>query len=319
MILQQVECDVNSTDSNYPKFVSLGDIDRIGIRFSEAPFDVSAIQSVQEYRSFRMQCLKTSLRIVNESQIPPRALVSVRLKRLDSIRRKIDRQGTKFTLGRLDDIIGIRVICDSLNATKELAARIEQSDEIYRVKNYIDNVHGAATGYRGIHYIVKFKQPITLEPERQISVRFEIQVRSFLQHQWAVWSESHGESAKIGKGDLGLISELRSLSAKIAEWESSNPNEGQHRLLCYSGITNLVVAWKPDDLAQPRCDAFGQAYDDAIGWLNYLETKYSTNRQNALLLVGVADPRDAIAVLRITHPLYAARVRLPKDWMPEGI
>ena len=82
-----------------PTFSSLGAIDRIGDAFCKSAQNLQSIADMQSYRSFRMHCLKTTLAIVDACHVPYQAAVSVRLKRLDSIRRKIGRVNTNFTLG----------------------------------------------------------------------------------------------------------------------------------------------------------------------------------------------------------------------------
>ena len=164
----------------------------MGAGFCAEPRTSSFLAAVQGYRAFRMQCLGTTLGILDACHPPPQSVVSVRLKRLDSIRRKITRPGTNFGLGTLDDVIGVRVICQSVSDVAALSARIASSPEVHRVKNYIEVP--AATGYRGIHHIMRFDQPVATD--HFLAVRYEIQVRTYLQHRWAVWSEAHGEKAE---------------------------------------------------------------------------------------------------------------------------
>ena len=173
-----------------PPFSSLGAINRIGTAFCQAPQNLQCIANVQRFRSFRMRCLETTLGIVDACHVPDHATVSVRLKRLDSIRRKIGRVNTNFTLGQLDDVIGVRVICQDLTAVREFSDRVRVSPCFSHPRDYITSP--APTGYRGIHHIMRFQQQVTSTVA--VSMRFEIQARTYLQHCWAVWSESHGEA-----------------------------------------------------------------------------------------------------------------------------
>ena len=259
-----------------------------------------------------MQCLATTLRILDACGTPAHAVVSVRLKRLDSIRRKITRPGANFRLGTLDDVIGVRVICQSVSDAVALSARIESSPHIYRIKNYIETP--AATGYRGIHHIMRFDQPVSAR--RSLTVRYEIQARTYLQHRWAVWSEAHGEKAKIGQADVVHHEQLRSISLDIARWEENNPAHVQDELLPYSGVRTIAVCWRP-----PRGPATPLLFHDdvsaAVLWLNHLEAAYPAQRENALLLVGVAGNVDIERALRLTHPLYVgARAVNPRFYIP---
>ena len=293
-------------------FSSLGAIDRIGNAFCQSAQDPQRINQLQNYRSFRMRCLTTTLAIVDACRVPHHATVSVRLKRLDSIRRKIGRPDTNFSLGRMDDVVGVRIVCQDLSTIKKLSGRIHSSPDFYRLKNYI--TAPARTGYRGINHIMKLQQPLT--EAAKIDMRFEIQTRTYLQHCWAVWSESHGEAAKLGVGDEDEHDRLYALSQKIARWESDNPNTQQIELPVYTGGRSIAVCWRTrHGMVIPYY--FQDEVQDAVDWLNYLETTYPAERENALLLVGVSPTSDVNRLLQLTHPLFTGvRVLDPSYWMP---
>ena len=62
---------------------------------------------------------------------------------------------------------------------------------------------------------------------------------------------------------------------------------------------------------------FQDEVQNAVDWLNYLETTYPGERENALLLVGVTPATATLRVLQLTHPLFTgARVLDPRYWMP---
>lgn len=295
-----------------PPFASLGAVDRIGDAFCQSAQDPQRVADLQYYRSFRMRCLTTTLAIVDACQVPDQATVSVRLKRLDSIRRKIGRTNANFTLGRLDDVVGVRVICEDLSTVRELSHRIQGSPDFYRLKDYI--AAPAATGYRGINHIMRLQQPVTEGTE--INMRFEVQTRTYLQHRWAVWSESHGEAVKLGVGADEEHEHLRALSEEIAQWESDNPATRQIDLPAYTGGRSIAVCWRTRH-GPVIPHYFQDEVQDAVDWLNYLETTYPAERENALLLVGVARTTDTERLIQLTHPLFTgARVPDPKYWMP---
>lgn len=296
-----------------PGFSSLGDVTRAGVRLCEAPRNLDAVGKVQQYRTFRMRCLGTTLGMIDSIGPPSRSLVSVRLKRLDSICRKIGRVGTNFTLGQMDDVIGVRIVCPSFQATRAMSARVRSESEFYKSeKDYTTTPK--ETGYRAAHHIMHFGQ--ALAEGKSLNVRFEIQVRSFLQHRWAIWSESHGEETKAGNASEREKAVLRAVSAKIAKWEESNPDKVQGKLASYTDAKNVIVAWRQKS-AMPMCIPFRDNADAAVRYLNHLETHYPAERGNALLLVGVSDSAEALNVLRQTHPLYTmSRVISPDFWLP---
>ncbi len=310
MSRHQTDCPVPEGVS----FKSLGDVNRLGVGFCADAYAPKNVAGIQSYRAFRMQCLATTLRILDACRPPARSVISVRLKRLDSIRRKITRPDANFRLSTLDDVIGARVICQSVTAVVALSARIKLSPRVHRIKDYIEAP--ATTGYRGIHHIMRFDQPVS--PDRSLTVRFEIQARTYLQHRWAVWSESHGEKAKLGKGDVARQQELRSVAWELAQWEQDNPAREQAELLPYSGVQTVAVCWRPPHGPATRL-LFHDDVGGAVSWLNHLETAYSAQRENALLLVGLADHEEIERALRFTHPLYiGARPVDPRLYAPFG-
>ena len=298
-----------------PPFSSLGAIDRIGDAFCQSAQDLQSIAAVQRYRSFRMRCLTTTLAIVDDCGVPDQATVSVRLKRLDSIRRKLGRVNTNFTLGRLDDVVGVRVICQDLASVSAMSDRIQALSPFYGLRDYI--TAPAPSGYRGINHILRFQQPVTAAT-RTVHVRFEIQVRTYLQHRWAVWSESHGEATKLGLGADEEHEHLRTLSEEIARWEADNPTTRQIELPQYSGGRSIAVCWRTRH-GPVTPYYFHDQVPDAVDWLNYLETTHPGERENALLLVGITDHTATERLLQLTHPLFTgARVPDPKYWMPKS-
>ena len=271
-------------------------------------------QEVQEYREFRSRCLQTTLDIVEASKVPTRALVSVRLKRLDSIRRKIKRCGNQFKLGTMDDVVGVRIVCENYQIACDLSQRIQSLPDCHKLKNYI--THSGKTGYRSLHHIMRFDQPLT--DKKTIRVRFEIQVRSYYQHLWAIWSESQGEDTKIGKEvPADLLADLLAVSERIAQWEESNPETIQRPLPGYiAGGHNIVLAWR-QQYGKPMILRF-YGIERAVKQLNSLENKYPDERRGGLLLVGVTSLEKTLEVLRLTHPLYTMQ-RKKTGWMPPDL
>lgn len=300
------------TAESPPAFSTLGAIDRIGEAFCQSAQNLRCITDVQRFRAFRMQCLRTTLSIVDACQVPSHSVVSVRLKRLDSIRRKLGRPNTNFTLGRLDDVVGVRVICQSLFDARTFSDRISTSPYFYRLKDYVTTP--AETGYRGIHHIVRFKQPVTTTAT--VRVRFEVQARTYLQHRWAVWSEAHGEGVKLGLGTGEEREQLSAVSAELAQWESGNHATRQVELPMYSGGYSIAVCFRPP-FGPVTPYYFDDDVQNAVAWLNFLESTYQAERGNVLLLAGASRTVSINRLLRLTHPLFTGvRVVDPRYWMP---
>lgn len=291
-------------------------VDRAGTEFAKDPGNMSIVRRVQQYRRARMLALDGILDILDSMAIPPAVLVSGRLKRLDTVLRKLRRRNSRFRLSNLDDIVGFRVVCPSLKCAFDLSEGIGKLAVHHKEKNYIRNPHTSQTGYRAIHHIVRAEH--ALASGESIRVGVEIQVRTFYQHMWAVYSESFGETTKVGRGVDKVRTHLRRLGTRIQDWEEENPDIVQRSLPRYTNTKNIVVVWRTDSVE--LLNQFYHEISDAMNWLDYLETAYHDQRKNALLLVGMVDndQEKILETLGMTHPLYVRRrIADPRYWMPD--
>lgn len=302
-------------------FSSRGEIDRAGEKFVQDKNDLEATRIIKSYREFRINCLHTSLSILQKAGLPEHCIVSARLKRMQSIYRKLIRSQQPQGLGNMDDIIGFRVICESYKSARELIDRISSLPEHLKSRLYLDKEHYLKTGYRASHHIMKFAQP--KDQNNMMSVRFEIQVRTYYQHRWAVWCESYGDQAKegfIGRADnmaKSLRQTFMGVSQHLVAWEETNPSDIQTVLPKYAGKLNLVVAWHPEGML-PHHLIFYEDVKTTVDFLDYLETQYSQEVKDILMLVGVSDNENLIDLLKKTHPRFVSSQfdLAPENWMP---
>ena len=290
-------------------FTSASVVGQAGESFAKNNRDSQAKNIINSYRYFRLACLQTSLGRLRQAKLPKNVLISARLKRLRSISRKLQRS-PRGALNRMDDIIGFRVICGSLREMRELVANLEHKLNA-KIRNYIDNTHKNEIGYRAIHVIDKFKQP--LSDEHCITVRFEIQVRTWKQHRWACECEQYGESAKegfVGRKDEeaeDIKDKLRHESDEIKQWEEKHADEIQKKdMPVFQGEQQLMIA---RSIPSPSGASFASDfYDNDISsvkfWLNYYEDNYP--EQKVLLLVGYGNEQSQglKRLLRETHPNF---------------
>lgn len=300
-------------------FKSMGDIRRASKDFCVNQQNPQARDTLNAYRKFRLDCVQTSLSLLKKSDLPEAVLVSARLKRLKSIHRKMRRnpERTNVAINEMDDIIGFRIVCRSLKDAVGLGQRVKENLEA-RMKNYLETEHGARLGYRAIHGIVRFEQPLR---DKHVRVRFEIQIRTWYQHLWACWCESYGEQAKEGfrgsrkrEDDIRkLILELNKRSHEIRDWEESHREYVQEELPCFSGPHNLALAWS-NAQREYNFDSFGGDIPGAVRYLNYLESRGDVD---PLLLVGISETPHLRKLLRRTHPNFMRSQSLdPQYWMP---
>lgn len=118
--------------------------------------------------------------------------VTHRVKTIDSILEKIERKKYKDPKKHLTDISGIRIITffenDIENVLKIIKECFDISEE--NSSNKTDSLSTDKIGYRSHHFVAKLGKNRSSSPEyADISdLYFEIQVRTVLQHAWAVIS-----------------------------------------------------------------------------------------------------------------------------------
>ena len=312
-----LEQEVDCLPTGDLTFASMGDIKRATGKFRDDPGDPVALDVLNSYRRFRLNCIRTSLLLLKDSGLPDKVLVSARLKRLKSIYRKLRRSEVTAPLNVMDDIIGFRVICESLEDAVRLGGRIGSRTDT-TIKDYIKEEHPAGLGYRAIHGITRFDQPFR---NRTVKVRFEIQVRTWYQHLWASWCESHGEQAKEGypnaqPGDhiWGKKLKLRQCSDGLCDWEKSHPATIQQNLPSFCDPYHVAIAWF-NSMKEYNFTPFWNDISGAVNHLTYLEKRLDSD---PLLLVGVAEDQNLESLLRQTHPNFMSGRSLdPQYWMPK--
>lgn len=152
-------------------------------------------EAVQWYAQNRGLYKKLSLKIQNiivelleEANIPIHAVTN-RAKDVDSFKTKIDDPKYDDPLKQITDLSGIRIIAYVEDDLIPICKIIEETLDIDQhnsgdksVELGIDKV-----GYKSIHYIAKIKIDRLKLPEYKKfkDLKFEIQVRTILQHAWA--------------------------------------------------------------------------------------------------------------------------------------
>lgn len=112
--------------------------------------------------------------------------IKSRLKRLDSIKEKLERKDLPLEFETIEehihDVAGVRVVCSFVDDVYLLADALLKQDDITLLerKDYIANPK--ANGYRSLHLIVMV--PIFLEHEKRM-MQVEIQLRTIAMDFWA--------------------------------------------------------------------------------------------------------------------------------------
>jgi ppGpp synthetase/RelA/SpoT-type nucleotidyltranferase len=130
--------------------------------------------------------------------------VSSRVKSPESLRRKLLRPDKTYTeIWDVTDLIGLRVITFFEDSIDEVASLIERNFDVdYRNStNKLYQGDFDRFGYRSLHYVCSTSSP-------ECELRFEIQIRTILQHAWAEIEHDLGYKA----GDLAPLKFRRRFS-----------------------------------------------------------------------------------------------------------
>lgn len=152
---------------------------------------------MEEYRRQRPLMLEVESRITKrlneylaETDVVVAAVES-RVKTEDSLAGKLERKGSKYkSLADITDIIGVRIITFYLDDVDVVASAVERLFEV-DWQNTVDKrrLHALDSfGYLSLHYICRMPDmpcgtagaPSDVKP-----YRFEIQMRTLLQHAWS--------------------------------------------------------------------------------------------------------------------------------------
>ncbi|APX88677.1 hypothetical protein BV394_02125 [Brevirhabdus pacifica] len=143
-----------------------------------------------------------------------KGLTAGRIKRMDSIRKKLRR--SPISLDRMQDLAGIRAILPTMEDVNRVRRRYSED---LRTSDYV--AEPKPGGYRSIHLIKPFDEAGAGAMYRGQKV--EIQLRTHLQHVWATAVEAignmRGEDLKAGEGNRGWLRLLTLMSGVIAERE----------------------------------------------------------------------------------------------------
>lgn len=170
-------------------------------------------------------------------------LVAQRIKRLDSIHRKLADKKT-MRMSQMQDIAGCRVIFNKNDSIAKLVKDYKASmfDHQFRgEKDYI--AEPKSDGYRCHHIVFQYKG--TLSTRQYDGLRVEIQIRTQLQHAWATAVEAVGiftkQALKSNQGNQDWLRFFALMGTAIAAMEGCNsvPGTPTEKLELVNEITSL--------------------------------------------------------------------------------
>lgn len=173
------------------------------------------------------------------TEINPDAITAQRLKRANSIIKKLNRNYKsnegKIKLTRMQDIAGCRAIMKTMDELNELRYKYKTSKLRHakvRENDYI--LEPKEDGYRGIHLVYKYYSDKERKEYNDLLV--EIQLRTKLQHIWATTVETTslfiGQALKLAEGEEKWNDFFRLISSAFAKMEkcpiiSNTPSDEQ--------------------------------------------------------------------------------------------
>lgn len=272
------------------------------------------------------------------TRIDPSAIVAQRLKRFPSIRAKLKRSPVN-NLTTMQDIAGCRAVLATVEDAYVLkhfyeskAKTAQTGPELVEkwTKDYIQNPK--PDGYRSLHLILRFST--TVERINHCNgLRVEIQIRSQMQHAWAVAVETASavtdQALKSGLGEddwkrffflVGDIiasteggplicgMDLKSLRGEAADLARSLKvitllESMQHVLELFSGFgTDELYLLELDSKAREiRYTGFSRAdFTGAAEAYRSLERQHKENQDIHIVLVSVKSLRE----LKTAYPSY---------------
>ena len=126
--------------------------------------------------------------------------VGHRLKDEKSLCGKLYRKGEKYrSLEDITDILGARIVCYFYDDVDVLGKQVEKSF-VVDWENSVDKrkqMRADSFGYLSLHYICSLPKDAGF-PQELCDVRFEIQIRTIMQHVWSEINHDLGYKSDFG-------------------------------------------------------------------------------------------------------------------------
>lgn len=152
-----------------------------------------AINKINDWRSLHLSIvdeLQKKISSILEDKNIKFTFISKRLKRLTSILYKLD-INPKMRLGGMQDIAGLRIVLPNIQTLDKVFSILKSNipSGFFLEKDPIDYIENPKeSGYRSIHFVYKKIS----DNNDYNGLRVELQIRTKLQHYWAMAVETAG-------------------------------------------------------------------------------------------------------------------------------
>ncbi len=209
-----------------------------------ADFDVA----VGKYRSFDSKMIHLIIDLLETKQIKVHN-ISSRIKERESLKKKLTVKDKYNSLGDVTDIVGVRIIT-YFEDEVDIIAKIMAEEFTIDAPNSVDKriMDYDRFGYSSLHYIASLHKSRTelLEYRGYIDMKFEIQIRSLLQHTWAEIEHDIGYKSKSSIPDV--VKRNFSRVAALLETSDLEFTKLRNRLLQYETEVNLEIEKDPQNV-----------------------------------------------------------------------
>lgn len=193
-------------------------IRKAGVTLCNDPTNADALTIAEHWRSLH-QAVQNDIHQLLIETSPKNSITVSRLKRMESIIKKLQRPNGGHCLDRMGDIAGCRTILDSI---ADLYAYQNKLIELFNRKNIEITLKDYITkpkpdGYRSIHLVLKNNYKTNKGFQM---LEAEVQIRTRLQNAWATAVETYdaicNRKIKAKKGDREEVLFFACISSLIA-------------------------------------------------------------------------------------------------------
>lgn len=188
----------------------------------------SVINNWRAAHQYPLNTFQVTLR--NKSRrVDQNCIIAQRIKRLSSIRHKLERFNT-MQFSQMQDIAGCRSILENKDQVYSLVESYKNSELRHRLRRTVDYIEKPReSGYRGIHLLYEY---FSDKESKKVynGLKIEMQIRSALQHAWATAVETVGtftrQALKSSLGEQNWLRFFSLMGTAIAFREDAPPVPG---------------------------------------------------------------------------------------------